>query len=64
MLLIWLMALLGVIFTILLAAVRAAEQRKLHALRVELEKQAGTAPQTGVRVRPVTKGAPRPDTAG
>jgi hypothetical protein len=64
MFLIWSMALLGVFFTILLAAVRAAEHRRLHALRVELEKQAGKNPPTGLRVRPVTRGSPRPETSG
>ena len=64
MFLIWSMALLGVFFTILLAAVRAAEHRRLHALRVELEKQGGKAPPTGLRVRPATKGSQHPETSG
>ncbi len=64
MMLVWSMAFLGVIFMIILAAVRAAEQRRLHALRVELEKEGGATPRTGLRVRPVTNAQARPNTGG
>jgi hypothetical protein len=59
MLLVWLVALVGIIFMIILASVRAAEHRRLHALRVELEKEGG-GPRTGLRVRPVTNTHARP----
>jgi hypothetical protein len=59
MILVWSMAVLGVVFMFILASVRAAEQRRLHALRVELEKEGG-GPRTGLRVRPVTNAHARP----
>lgn len=39
MVIVWSMAVVGIVFTFGLAAFRSAEHKKLHALRLELESQ-------------------------